>query len=333
MILAARDPVSLAHPAGVNLKPQALWLASIVIPFCGHASAETCNAPGLAPGFCDSDGDLIADSPGDKSQWIDPDPIVLADVPTTDMQARAERATPFLRYLEKATGRKVTYFVARDLSDLLAAFKAQRVHLLILNTGSVEPTVRCNGFVPIAQPVDAAGNLGGYRMEIVVPANSAIKTARDLKGRKITFVDEHSNSGYKTPRTILAKEFGLEAGKDYSFEFSGRQDNSIMGIANGVYEAAAVASDLHENLVRDKLLNAAAVRIIYTSRTFPHSPWGVGHRLNPALVTRLRSAFLSYTGSVGALSGNSRFRAASYKADWEFMRELSAASGKPSGCN
>lgn len=298
----------------------------------GHDSLAACPSPNLAPAYSDCNGDMVADAPDDKTQWLDPDPIVLADVPTSDMTERAAQAEPFLRYMEKAVGRKFTYFVAKDYTDLLAAFKANRIHLININSGSVESEVRCHGYVPLAQAVDTKGNIAGAQMELIVPANSPLKTARDLKGHKLTFVNEQSNNGYKTPRALLAKEFGLEAGRDYSFNFSGRHDNSVMGVANGLYEAAASGSDVREKLLRDGMIDAATVRVVYTSRTFPQSPWGISYRLNPKLADRIGSAFLSYKSPADASYISKKFKAANYKTDWAIMREISAASGTPLDC-
>jgi phosphonate transport system substrate-binding protein len=307
---------------------------ALLLCLCGTpARAEGCNVPYLAPGFCDRNGAMVADPPEDKSKWLDPDPIVLADVPTSDMTNRSTEIAPFLRHLEKALGRKVIVFAARDYPDLLAAFRSGQVHVLNINAGSVETAVRCYGFVPVAQPIDTSGKIAGYRMEMIVPAGSPIKQASDLRGHKIAFVDENSNSGYKIPRTILKQEFGLEAGRDYTSEFSGRHDNSVMGVANNIYEAAPVASSEREKLTASGMVDASTFRIIYTSKTFPQSPFGIDHRLNPALAARIRDAFVQYNGAMVFGSGSrDRFRPASYKTDWAFMREMSAASGQPQTC-
>ena len=305
-----------------------LLLATLSSPI----QAATCSSPDLAPGFCDQNGDMVADSPQDKAQWLDPDPIVLGDVPTTDMAARAERAAPFIHHLEKALGRKVTYFLAKDYADLIAAYKSNRVHIVNINTGSVEKEVRCHGYVPIAQPIDAKGNIDGAQSELIVPANSPIKKVRDIKGHKLTFTEESSNSGYKTPRTILAKEFGLEAGRDYSVDFSGRHDNSILGVANGIYEAAVAGSSIRINLTRDKLLNPSSIRVVWASKTFPQSPWGISYLLNPALAKRLQDAVVSYSGPETALQYGNRFKPANYKSDWAYIREMTIASGVPISC-
>lgn len=308
-----------------------LLLAGVAFLLGMPAQAAPCPSPDLAPAYSDCNGDRVADPPEDKSQWLDPDPIVLADVPTTDMTARAVQAEPFIRYLEKALGRKVVVFMASDYADLVAGFKANRAHLVAFNTGNVERAVRCDGYVPLAQPVDAKGNIDGYRMQLLVPSKSKIKTVPELRGHKITFVDEISNSGYTAPRGLLAKEFGLIANKDYSFNFSGRQDNSILGVANGLYEAAAVASDIHEKLVRELMIDGGSVRVIYSSQIFSRSPWGVSHRLKPALAKHLQEAIVRYDGPKVLQSG-SRFKVANYLQDWAFMREMSAAAGAAPTC-
>ena len=66
----------------------------------------------------------------------------------------------------------------------------------------------------------------GYEMEIIVPADSPIKTPADLKGKKVAFTSPTSNSGFKAPSAILKADFDLEAKKDFEPAFSGKHDNS-----------------------------------------------------------------------------------------------------------
>src|SRR4051812_28993631 len=96
----------------------AACIACLLPVLAGQATAASCTSPHLAPGFCDRNGNMVADPP-DKAQWLDPDPVVIADVPTTDMSKRAEQLAPFLRYLEHAIGRKVNFYAAMDYPDLL----------------------------------------------------------------------------------------------------------------------------------------------------------------------------------------------------------------------
>src|SRR3546814_10568365 len=84
----------------------------------------------------------------------------------------------------------------------------------------------------------------GYEMEIIVPVDSAIRSPADLKGKTLAFTAPTSNSGFKAPSALLLSDYGLEAEKDYKTAFSGKHDNSIIGVSNKDYDAAAVANSV-----------------------------------------------------------------------------------------
>lgn len=307
-------------------------VAAPAAPAVSSAAVKSaaCSSPDLAAGFCDRDGDMLADPPDDKRQWQDPETLILANVPTTDLAAYPKEREAFLRYLAEATGRKVQYYVTRDYTDLLLAYREGRVHLLHLNTGSVAMQVRCHGFVPLLQAIDAKGELAGYRLEFIVSGKSSVRQMSALRGKKITFVDEKSASGYQLPRSVLSREFGMEAGRDYSSDFSGRHDNSIMGVANGIYQVAPVADDVRLHLEQAGIIDPDSVRVIYRSALLPHSPWGVPHRLHPQLVAKIRAAFVAYRGPRWEPQNIGRYRVANYRADWQRLRELAKETGP--GC-
>src|SRR3546814_16888484 len=74
--------------------------------------------------------------------------------------------------------------------------------------------VRSAGLGPFAMMAADDGSFG-YEMEIIVPADSPIKSPEDLKGKTLAFTAPTSNSGFKAPSAILRADFGLEADKDY----------------------------------------------------------------------------------------------------------------------
>src|SRR3546814_8824571 len=102
--------------------------------------------------------------------------------------------------------------------------------------------VACAGFVPFAMMAADDGSFG-YEMEIIVPADSPIQSPEDLRGKTLAFTAPTSNSGFKAPSAILRADFGLAADKDYKTAFSGKHANSVIGVANQDYDAAAVANE------------------------------------------------------------------------------------------
>ena len=139
--------------------------------------------------------------------------------------------------------------------------------------------MNCAGYVPFAM-MASKDNSFGYEMEIIVPADSPIKTPADLKGHKIAFTDATSNSGFKAPSAILKADFNLEAKRDFEPVFSGKHDNSILGVVNKDYEAAAVANSVLNRMIDRKVFDPAKIRSIYKSRDLPD------HRLRLRLQPR-----------------------------------------------
>jgi hypothetical protein len=71
-----------------------------------------------------------------------------------------------------------------------------------------------------------------------------------LKHRQISPVEQwpllhpHQILAFKAPSAILKGEFGLVAEVDFTPAYSGKHDNSILGVYNGDYEVAAIANSV-----------------------------------------------------------------------------------------
>jgi len=169
-----------------------------------------------------------------------------------------------------------------------------------------------------------------------VPADSPIKTPADLKGKKLAFTAPTSNSGYKAPSAILEADFGLKAERDYTPVFSGKHDNSVVGVANKDYDAAAIANEVMKRMFERKVVDPAKIRTIYKSETFPTTGYGYAHNLDPRLVEKIKDAFFSFPWEGSALKAEfkeeDRFVPITYKKDWSVIRKIDAASGVKYTC-
>jgi phosphonate transport system substrate-binding protein len=182
----------------------------------------------------------------------------------------------------------------------------------------------------------AADGTFGYEMEIIVPNDSRIRTPADIKGRSLAFTAKTSNSGFKAPSALLLSEFGLRPEKDYKTAFSGKHDNSILGVANRDYEAAAVANEVMKRMIERKVVDPSRIRSIYKSQTFPTTGYGYVYNLDPALAAKIRQAFFTFKWEGSALrrefTGQDRFIPINYRRDWEVIRKIDAASGVTYSC-
>src|SRR5204863_1768045 len=117
------------------------------------------------------------------------------------------------------------------------------LHVTGFSTGNVPKAVDGAGFIPVCSLADAEGK-GLIQMQIIVPADSSLHSASELRGHELALTEPGSNAGYKAPLVRLKKDFNLLPGKDYGIRYSGGYDTSVQGIASKMYQAAAVASDV-----------------------------------------------------------------------------------------
>jgi phosphonate transport system substrate-binding protein len=301
----------------------------------GAAYAQDCPRGDLDKAYCDRDGDLVADAPSDTKQLVNPPTLIFAYTPVEDPAVYAKVWDGFVKHMEKVTGKKVVFFPVQSNAAELEAMRSGRLHVAGFNTGSNPIAVNCAGFVPFAIMGTQNGQFG-YEMEIIVPADSPIKTPADLKGKKLAFTAPTSNSGYKAPSAILKADFGLEAERDYTPAFSGKHDNSVLGVANKDYDAAAIANEVMKRMVERKVVDAAKIRSIYKSETFPTTGYGYAYNLDPNLVAKIKDAFFTFPWEGSALKAEfkaeDRFVPITYKKDWSVIRKIDAATGVKYTC-
>lgn len=288
--------------------------------------------------FVDNDGDMIADIPTDPSQWVDPSTLIFAYTPVEDPAVYAEVWRPFLEHMEEVTGRRVQFFPVQSNAAQLEAMRAGRLHVAGFNTGSNPLAVACAGFRPFAMMAREDGSFG-YEMEIITHPGSGIETLEDLRGRTLAFTSETSNSGFKAPSALLESEFDLVAGRDFTPAFSGAHDNSILGVANRDYDAAAIANSVMRRMKDRGVVQPEQIVTIYTSQTFPTTGYGTVFNLHPDLQEKVREAFFSFDWEGTALqeefrrSGESQFVPITFQEHWSVIRQIDAAMDVQYTCN
>src|SRR5215468_10593876 len=312
----------------------AAW-AALSLALAGTALAQDCPRGDLDKAYCDRNGDLVADTPTDPGQLVNPSTLIFAYTPVEDPAVYAKTWDGFIKYMEQKTGKKVVFFPVQSNAAEIEAMRSGRLHVAGFNTGSVPIAVNCAGFAPFAIMGSQNGQFG-YEMEIIVPADSPIKRPADLKGKKLAFTSPTSNSGYKAPSAILKADFGLEAERDFTPVFSGKHDNSVIGVANKDYDAAAIANEVMKRMFERKVVDPAKIRTIYKSETFPTTGYGYAHNLDPALVEKIKDAFFTFPWAGSALKAEfkseDRFIPITYQKDWSVIRKIDAATGVKYTC-
>jgi phosphonate transport system substrate-binding protein len=315
----------------VRATRQALLILFAVVWAAVALAAEPCSHRGkLDAMYCDENGDGIADPPKDPAKIISPDPLVFAYVPVEDPAVYTATFADLMRHIEKLTGKKVQFFGPQNYAAQLEAMRSGRLHITGYSTGSLPYAVNLSGAVPFAQMATDKGPSGYHLIVIAKADNAKISSVVDLKGKRVAHVSQTSNSGHQAPVYFFARQ-GVVPGKDYQIAFSGKHDNSVLGVVNGDYDAAAVADTVLERMVNRGLVKKSDYKVVYTSPIFPRAGWAYHHALEPGLAAKVKEAFSSFRvqgSSVGKeFRDITRFVPIDYKKDWESVVGILEANG------
>jgi phosphonate transport system substrate-binding protein len=316
------------------LKTLAAIAAATVLSLAALGSASALDAR-----YKDADGDMVADAPTNPAEFVDPSTLIFAYTPVEDPAVYAKVWEGFLKHMEKVTGKRVQFVPVQSNAAQIEAMRAGRLHVAGFNTGSNPIAVACSGFVPFTMMASKKDEFG-YEMEIITYPGSGIEKIADIKGKKLAFTSETSNSGFKAPSALLAQEFNMAAGKDYEPVFSGKHDNSIIGVANKDYPAAAIANSVKARMLARNVFKADAIKVIYKSQTFPTTGYGYVYNLKPELVAKIKEAFFSFNWDGSELlkefeksePPQEKFMPINFKTHWEVVRQIDKALNTSYAC-
>jgi phosphonate transport system substrate-binding protein len=294
------------------------------------ALAQTCAQRGdLDARYCDANQDLVADTPTDKKLQKDPATLVFSYTPVEDPAVYENVFGEFIAHLSKVTGKRVKWYAAESYAAQVEAIRSGRLHIAGVASGPTPYAVNLSGFAPLVAMEKFDGTTG-YTLQLITHKDSPIKSVADLKGKRVAHVSPSSNSGDTAPRVLFAA-LGVKPGTDYEVLFSGKHDNSIMGVVNKDYDAAPVASNVVDRMRERGMFKKDDLRIVYESRPFPRTAFGVAHDLTPELQAKIREAFTSFDFKASALGKEFKdskgFIGIDYKRDWADIRAIQKATG------
>lgn len=298
---------------------------ALIVGGIGPANGAECKNRGdLDKRYCDDNDDLVADTPKETSRQSDPDTLVFSYTPVEDPSVYENVFKEFMDYLGKKTGKPVKWYGADSYAAQVEAMRSGRLHVAGIAAGATVFGVNLGGFVPVALMGRKDGTFG-YKLQLITQADSSINRVSDLKGKKVAHVTPSSNSGHQAPKALF-QALGVVPDKDYKVTFSGKHDNSIMGVANKDYDAAPIASTVLDRMVARGVVDRSKLRVIWESQLFPSTAYGFAHNLKPDLQKKVAEAFLTFDWKGTMLAKEfkdvEKFIAISYKDAWVDIRTI-----------
>jgi phosphonate transport system substrate-binding protein len=214
----------------------------------------------------------------------------VALLPDENAATLIQNAQPLKTYLEKTLSKAIELVVTTDYSSMIEATRFGRIEIAYFGPFSY---VLAKSKAPDIEPFAVGIERGQpfYNSIIISQAGGPVKALADIKGKNFGYGDQASTSSHLMPRAFLLRS-GLEGNKDYRVVHLGTHDAVARAVQNGQVHAGALSKAIYENLVNRKTIDAAKLHTVAITPPIPNYPMVMQGKLDPALKSALRSAFL-----------------------------------------
>lgn len=204
--------------------------------------------------------------------------LVFAVVPSENASGVTERFGPFLEYLAKELGTKVTLRIANDYAAVIEGQRAGNIHIANYGPSSYVRawTVTKGGVEPFNTSINSDGSIGYYSVAYA-RANDSGKSIQDFRGRNLCLVDPNSTSGNNVPRFAMSKQ-QIEPEKFFGkVVYAGSHENAVTALVQGTCDLAFNwwNSETDSNLTRmanKNMVKVADVKTVFRSDLIAGSP-------------------------------------------------------------
>lgn len=211
-------------------------------------------------------------------------------IPAGSPAELARRFAPLGKYLERELDMKVEWVPTVDYEAVVDGLVHRKIDLALLGGFTfVLANARTGGkIVPLVQREGDAN----YRSIFITQPNSGIRRLEQLRGRSFLFGPVSSTSGHLMPRaTLLAAKIDPERDMR-QVNYSGGHDATAAAVVSGKVDAGVLHLYAWEKLVEEKKIDAAAVRVFFTTPPFYDTNWSVHAALPAETRDAIRVAFL-----------------------------------------
>ena len=229
-----------------------------------------------------------------------PDKITIVTMPDENNPEAGGKNKKFQEDMSKAIGIPVEIMEGADYAVGIEAMKNKKLDVLLVSPMSYFQAKQRIAIEPLVTTT-SMGNEAYRTVFITKKDNDKINTLEDLKGTNFAFVDPASSSGYLYPKYEIVTKLNLDQAKleepNYFFKtvaYSGKHDSSVMGVAKGDYEAAAVAGQVLQSMDDAGLVKKDELKIIDETQDIPNAAYVIRKDLPEELKKKLKDFYINY---------------------------------------
>lgn len=224
--------------------------------------------------------------------------LVYATVPAENASGVTERFGPWMEYLSKELGVKVTLRIAADYAAVIEGQRAGTIHIGDYGPSSyVRAHTVSNGGVEAFATMRAADGSTGYYAVAYAKKEAAGTKLEDFKGKNLCLVDPNSTSGNNVPLFSMSK-MKIDPAKFFAkVTNAGSHENAVMAVQQGTCDIGFNWWNSDEDSNLSRMANKGMVKkddfkIVFRSEKIPGSPYAVLTSMPADLKAAIAKAFM-----------------------------------------
>ncbi|MCX5718556.1 MAG: phosphate/phosphite/phosphonate ABC transporter substrate-binding protein [Nitrospirae bacterium] len=251
--------------------------------------------------------------------------IKLGLLPRLPEKELIDMFTPLAKYLEKETGNTVTLVIPKDFDTYTKQAIAGDFDIGFTNP-NIYITIK--KAVPQVEPLAMASEPGvGTKLKgvFIVVKESPIKSIKELKGKKVSFVGTGSAAGYVAQMLELEK-VGIKK-SDIQISFAGKPPKVAEAVRDGKADAGGMPESVFKRLPFEYML-----KVIGTTTALPNWPMHTTKKTNKDMASKVKEAILKLKPGTAAADkalnkANLEGFVPTTDKDFDVMREAATAAG------
>lgn len=220
-------------------------------------------------------------------------PFRIGLVPEQDLFTQKKRYQPLFDYLEKKLDIRIETQILSRYGNLVDNFNQLKLDAAFFGSFTGALAIKKLGIIPLVRPHHSEG-LSSYYGMIFVRKQSGIRSAKEMYGKRMVFVDRATTAGYLLPLDYF-KQSGIS---DYTtwfadYYFAGTHEDAILEVLKGYADVGAAKNTIFYQLARNNPQILDNLEILATSPHVPENTLCVRSDLSDGLTTLLLEHLLS----------------------------------------
>lgn len=219
--------------------------------------------------------------------------LLIGIIPEMNVFKQRERFNPLAEYLSKKTGVKVNITILSRYGNIIERFVSEKMDGAFFGSFTGALAIEKLGVEPLARPVNLDGS-STYHGYLFVRRDSGIKGVKDMRGKKIAFVEKATTAGFIFPVAYL-KQNGIPDFKKYfgEYYFAGSHDAAIHAVLDRKAEIGAAKHSIYDRVRKVEPRVDKELVILAESAKVPSNGLCVRRGLDRNIMKKLKDALLN----------------------------------------